>query len=1081
MKFTTFGLLIGAARSAVAGVAFVFTFVLAFSVAPAALAQEEASAPAETAETPAQDQDAETTPASEAATTETAPAETVDTVPVQNIESAPADKNATQLDTIEVTGSRLKRTDYETAQPVFVLTREDIERTGLTDITEILRNITAAGNNSLSPQQGRFALTMGETNLDLRNLGATHTLLLVNGRRWVTGLIQTQTSVSDYNTIPTAIIERVEVLKDGASAVYGSDAIGGVVNVITRKNFEGSEFSYNFGQYVQQGDGTNQQASLSWGATRPGRNLFINLSYTDQAEAPNENRPFTARPNVGPTRDSIVTPNALLRFVELDSTHAAAYNCPNLQAGIAAGAAGEPTTGGPIGMTQIIPAGLVLCDLTLNPGAEGGAGNPLDYHQINRATPGDTYNRFADGTLKEPNERIALFTQFTQELGGFSSLLDGISFNFEGLYNKRKSTSVGQNAYLGGGNLDGGPKGYLAYISAVNPNNPFVDQEIGFDSSCGGLGDAGTDPASPSCTGIGDGSGSWAIRRAPGLNNQSFRDSVDTLRLGGGLRGDLELLGHGLVWDGGYIYSRSKIEEILQSVNYEKAGKALGAFGTTCDGDCVPLNVFQGAAGLTQAMADYILVDAWQRNRTQQEIAYVDLSSEIPLPGQWLPGPIAMAIGGEFRRDEFGSEIDPIINQGLIRLNTLNSLGGKTSSREGYVELGIPLLKDLPGAQALELDLAGRYSNYPRIGGITTGKAGLRWQPLEDLLLRTTYSTGFRAPNIGELYLGAAQSYDPLLDPCADPGTNDTADSNCLSDGTPGGGSGGNVATPYDLWQGNLDLQPETSKNLTYGLVYSPRWLPDLNFGVDFYDISIEDYVVIGQGQFFLDSCYKTEERNYCEYIHRSGTGDLTYIDTPYFNLARVDTAGIDIGVDYLLPLPDFLGRFKLTLDGSFLKQFDYSAPQPGQADQVTDAVGTASGQFAGYPRWKAGGYLSWQLDRVKASWSTRMAYKMTEPCGDLFPTPSLKDLGLCSDPDVVDAEGNAAPENKLHTVFYHNVQVGYDLAQYNTDITLGVNNVLDQDPQISRSLASLYFYNYDPNHYEVPGRFGYLRVNFKF
>jgi iron complex outermembrane receptor protein len=181
------------------------------------------------------------------------------------------------------------------------------------------------------------------------------------------------------------------------------------------------------------------------------------------------------------------------------------------------------------------------------------------------------------------------------------------------------------------------------------------------------------------------------------------------------------------------------------------------------------------------------------------------------------------------------------------------------------------------------------------------------------------------------------------------------------------------------------------------------------------------------------------------------------------------------------LPLPDTFGRFKLNLDGSYLKEFDYAAPQPGVGDVVTSEVGRASGQFAGYPRWKAGGYLSWQLDKVKASWSTRMAYHMTENCGDLFPTPSLKDLGLCSDPDVVDADGNETPQNRLHTIFYHNIQVGYDLAQYSTGLTLGINNVLDQDPQISRSLSSLYWYNFDPNHYEVPGRFGYLKVDYKF
>ncbi len=982
-------------------------------------------------------------------------------------------RQAVQLDKVEVTGSRLRRTDFETAQPVVVINREDILRSGLTDITELLRGLTAAGNNSLSPQQGRFALTMGETNLDLRNLGATHTLLLVNGRRWVTGLIQTQTSVSDYNTIPTAIIERVEILKDGASAIYGSDAIGGVVNVITRKDYDGGEFSYHYGQFLKEGDGLNHQASLSWGNNTRNTNLYMNLSYTDQAEAPNENRALTAEPLAGSTRNSIVSQNGAFLFVDLDSVNAARYGCPNLQAGILAGALGEPSTGGPVRQTQMIPAGLVLCSLTLNEGAEGGAGNPFDYHQIDNTNPDDTYNRFADGTLKEPNERIAYFMQFEHRLA------DTLSVNFETLYNRRESISVGQNAYLSGGNLDGGLQAHLAHIAASNPNNPFA-QDIGFDSSCGGPSDSGADPNSPSCTGIGDGTGVWAIRRAPGLNNDNFFDTVDTIRLGGGLSGELDWLDLPLSWDAGYIYSRSKIEEIFPAVHYELAGRALGNFGP-CEDPCVPLNVFQGAANLDPAAVDYIRIDAWQRNRTRQDMAYFNITSELPLAQQWLPAPLAVALGWEWRKDFYASDVDPAIQQGLIRLNQSNPLSGATYAREAYMEIGLPLLRDMPGAYALDLDLAGRYSRYPRIGGITTGKAGLRWQPFEELLLRATYSTGFRAPNVGELYLGAAQSYDPLLDPCADPGSNETADQNCLADGTPGGGDGGAIATPYDLWQGNLDLQPEKSRNITYGLIYSPAWVPGLDLSLDFYDIVIDDYVVIGQGQFFLDSCYKTEERNYCEFINRNGLGTLTYVDTPYFNLSKVQTSGLDIGLSYVLPVPDVLGLVKLNLDASYLTEFRTVSPRPGQEDEIVSEVGTVDGQFFGYPRWKAGGYLSWKWENLKASWSTRMAYHMVEPCGDLFPTPSLADMGLCSHPDNVDENGNPAPENRLHTIFYHNLQFGYEFADYDADIAFGINNVLNQDPEISRSLTSLYWYNFDPNHYEVPGRYGYLRVSFRF
>lgn len=1012
---------------------------------------------------------------SEATASETAPPAEAspDTIPVEAVTQAPAEKLDTKeqsekLDTVEVTGSRLKRTDFESAQPVVVISREDIQRSGLTDISEILRNLTVAGNNSLSAQQGRFALTMGETNLDLRNLGATHTLLLVNGRRWITGLVPTQTSVSDFNTIPTAIIDRIEILKDGASATYGSDAIAGVVNVITRKNFDGGEFSYHVGQFYEERDGTNHQGSLSYGINRPDSNLFINLSYTGQEKAATEKRALTARPNAGPTRDSIVTPNGLIRMVNPTAANATQYGCQNLQAGIAGPVADGvvPGLGGTVAMTAAIPAGLVVCDLTLNPGAEGGA--RADYHSIDRSNPDDIYNRFADGSLKQPNQRIAFYTQFDQRL------TDNLRVNLEGLYNSRESTSVGQNGGLSGGNFGEGAKGHLAHISATHPMNPF-GQDIGLDSSCG------VDPEGPTCTDLGPGSGVWNIRRADASqNNQEFGQAVDTIRAGIGLEGDFSLLSRDWNWDLGYIYGSSKIEELLSAVNYEKAGRALGNFGT-CDGDCVPLNVFQGPAGLTDAAVNYIRSETYQRNRTRQDFAYLNFSTEFAMPGEVLPAPVAIAFGGEYRRDTYISDIDPIIREGLIRLNALSPTDGKTYAREAYIELGIPLVQDTLFADSLDLSLAARYSKFPRIDAVTTGKVGLRWQPAEDLLVRGTYSTGFRAPSVGELFLGSSQSFDPLLDPCADVGTNTTADMNCLQDGTPGGGSGGNVSTPYDLWQGNPLLQPERSRNLTYGLIYSPRWLTGLNLAVDFYKIEIEDYVVIGQGQFFLDSCYKTEERNYCEYIERNGAGDLLYVNTPYFNLTSVRTSGVDIGFDYTLPLPDFMGRVKFAVDTTYLSEFKDFSPRPGQEDEVNDSVGKAGGQFQGYPRWKATGYLTWTLDQFKASWTTRMAYHLTEPCGDLFPTPSLKDLGLCNRPDVLDDEGNEAPENRQPTVFYHNVQLAYSLARYNADISIGVNNVLDQDPPISRSFSSLFWYNYDPNHYDAPGRFGYVSLGVKF
>jgi iron complex outermembrane receptor protein len=1013
-------------------------------------------------------------------------------VPAEPAAQAAAEGEGTSLETIQVTGSRLKRTDYESSQPVVSISREDILRAGLTDIAQILRHLTVAGNNSATPQQGRFALSMGEVNLDLRNLGASHTLLLVNGRRWVTGLVATQPSVSDYNTIPTAIIERVEILKDGASAIYGSDAIGGVVNIITRKDYDGAAVGYHIGQFADHWDGTNQQATFTWGNATPTSSTFVNLSYTDQARASNEARELTRSPVNGIVRQSAVTTRGTIILVN-PAPQNDSYGCP------AAIGATQPVEN-PLGVgPNQVGAGVTQCTLQRNVDATPGSALATDWHQGARTDPGvspdDVYNRFGEGSLTEPNERTALYVQQSMKL------MDQLSFTIDGLYNVRKSTSVGQRGYMGGGDrLFLNSQSWLAYIPASHLSNPF-GQDIGRDSGC-------VDQDAPDCTHLGTGTGLWAIRLGGDRDNQNFHDEVDTLRFAGSLGGDFDLFSLPFSWDGGYVWARNKIEELFPNPRFDLLANALqnGNGTPTCVAPCAPLNPLIGQEMLNPAAVNYVWYDAWQRNQNQQDITFFDINTSFPI-GSFLPGPIALATGVEVRHDEFESNADPVLQQSLVFLNKLTNTAGSTSSKEAYLELGIPLIADLPLVQTLELDIAGRYSKYPTFGDVTTGKAGIRWKPIDDLLVRGTYSTGFRAPNIGELYNGQNQSFDGVVDPCVntDPPTTDT-NLNCAADGASGGGTGQvGVVQPYGLWQGNPNLKPEKSENLTYGLVYSPEWLPDLNVSLDFYDITITDFITIGGlvGQYFIDACAKSPREQpsapdsgpHCEKVHRDGGGTLTHIDTPWFNLAAIETAGVDGGVDYLLPVPAPWGQFKLTLEASYLEKFNQITPHVGGLDDVTGLVGTDGGQFSGYPRWKAGGVLSWKGELWSASWVTRMAYHMMEPCGDAFDALApVALMGVCShvrtfeadDPTTPDVDETtvvdpARSENKMDTVFYHNLQIGRDLPGYNASLTFGVNNLLEQDPPISRSNIGVFWYNYDPNHYEPPGRQVYLRTEVKF
>ncbi|HUP93022.1 MAG TPA: TonB-dependent receptor [Solimonas sp.] len=1023
----------------------------------------DASAPPDTTATSPDAAPAEPAPEA-AASAEPAPAEEPPAAPVETIPVETAKKpegnlqvkeGTARLDTIQVTGSRLKRTDYETAQPVLVLSREDIDRTGLSDISQILAKISAAGNASINTNAQTRTTSLGETSLDLRNLGPQHTLILVNGRRWVGGLVSTGPSITDLNTIPTAIIERVEVLKDGASAIYGSDAIGGVVNIVTRKDYSGLGFNAQVGQFIAERDGQKAQYSLSWGLAKPDTSIFANLSYTEEKKALTSNREFTSSPMpaAGNTRWGNSLPQGRFLFVPTQ-TNEAFYRCPNAQAAIAEGALADQGFPGLAQQTAAIPAGVVVCDLTINDGAAGGS--LADYHVRDKTR--ERFNHYANQPLQQPSKRAALFATLNQ------ALTDNLDLSVEALYNMRRSTGVYGNLIIAGGNLLTGntPNGYA---SAANVNNPFM-QDLGND---------------PSTTGLGVGSGAWIIRMPEDSRaNWHFDNEADTVRLATALSGNLDLVSRAWSWEAGYVYAKATNTETSPLYRFDRLGLAMGPT-VDCTGDCVAFNPFNGHSGVTPEMLDYIYQDTVQHNQSRQDIVYASVATNLDEVSQWLAGPLALAGGIEYRRDEFSSHPDEIVRAGLTFLNAQEPTEGTASVKEGFVELGIPLLKDVIAAKALDLDLAARYSSYDGFSPVTTYKTGLRWNPTDDLLLRGTYSTGFRAPNIGELHVGSAQSFDPMDDPCVTPTSQ--AEANCTSDGVQADlAENAQVSGAYTIWSGNPNLKPEKSRNLTYGLVYSPGFIPQLNFNLDFYKIEIEQFITIGGplGQFYLDSCYEVPdtERTYCDNIHRNPAGALEFVDTPYLNFNSVKTRGVDGGIDYVLPLSDAFGRFKIALDASYLAQYDKVLPRPGQSDRTEGTVGK-NDLLSGWPRWKAGGSIVWKWDQFSASWATRMAYKMNEACQDPL-TPTLSQLGLCSDPKV-NEEGDDVSVNKLKTVYYHNVQLEYAFNQYDANVTLGVNNVLDQDPPPSYGFSGYYWYNYDPQHYETPGRFGYMRVGMKF
>ena len=1026
-------------------------------------------------------------------------AEPIGTIPLNNTEAndpLPADSDATQLDAIEVTGSRIKRTDYETYQPILSIDRKTIERTGLTNIGELLQDLPGTGS-AINTQFNNGGT--GATEIDLRNLGSNRVLVLVNGHRWVNGLRSLSTSSVDLNTIPIAAIERVEILKDGASAIYGSDAISGVVNIITRKNYEGLQLSSQFGQY-QQGDGRTQEHNVSYGRNfnsgLGATTFFGNLSYADATAVFARDREISRlpRPNTGLTRASSFIPEGRFLFVP-DAINAAflgTEKCPSLVGGIAQGALDDPagTAGDPFspgdfpGIPVTIPTaigneipGVQLCDLIHIAGA--GTNPDSDYRKF--TAPNDSFNFSDISYLATPLKTYSAFTTLNHQFG------NGIGLNLDALYNLRQSSQrlapqplcLGEICPIIGGQIPGQPISYnqATFAPTNHPFNPF-GQDIGRGDENTGL--------------IGTGA---ILRRVVDIANRDQIQDTPTVFGRFSVNGDFNLpfvTWKALApfnWELGYSRGQTRQDNILEGqVDMQRlmlgVGPTTACAAAAAAGDgCIPVDVFGGVGALTPEMINYIAFTAYESTRQTQDNMYGSLATSF---SDLLPaGPIGLAIGFELRKDDYDFRPDIHAINGTTSGLPQQPTAGTIEAEEFFAEVALPLLNGVFLADELELSVAGRQSSYKTFGSATTGKIGLRWKPYEDLLVRTSYSNSFRAPDVGNLFLGQASSYPALVDPCvAGPesprqdGSN--VDANCTADGV-------DETVTQDFLQilspfgGNENLDPERSNSLTFGAVFNPEFVEGLELSVDYFDITLKNFITAPGGQFVLDQCYGSDpaaRSSLCQFISRNpNNNQLQSVLNLFNNFPRIETSGLDFGIGYTLPM-DVLGTFKFATDASYLIKYDqFTEDSLGQLEK-NSLAGTYDQSTTAYPRWKINPSLSWSQGPMQASWSSFIVWHVTEPCEDGIP-PSLVSLGVCSDPTNLDKDGLPAPENKIATAVRNDVQFSYAIEREKMDIIVGIQNVLDRDPPVSYSTLPAIGYN--PSDYWIPGRLPYLRLKKSF
>lgn len=922
------------------------------------------------------------------------------------------DSEATTLDRIEVTGSRIRSVDAETSQPVLVLTRETIEKTGRTSVADVLQQIATNGA-AINTQFNNGG--DGSAGVDLRNLGASRTLVLVNGRRWVS---QLDGSV-DLNTIPSAMVERIEILKDGASSIYGSDAIAGVVNIITRSDFDGVEGHAYYGQFGR-GDGEREAYDVTLGVNSDRGNMVFGASYVKESAVNAGARNISKDPvfGLGSARySSISNYGQIWELVDSD---------------------GNPVED---------PADADgIQNYIVNDGADGR--DLANYHPF---TSDDAYNFAPDNFLRTPQERRSFFAQ------GRYDLTDSIGFRTDALYNQRQSAQQ----------LAGFPLGEGSYLSA--------DQGITADSYYNPTN--GTANAREL---------NWSRRLVE--QERFYEQDVKTFHWYGGLEGFFEVGERYFNWDVGYNYnSTDQTDTQIGDVNVGNLQLATGASFMDSDGivkcgtgpndiidGCVPFNPFSSPGQLTQEQVDYILFTAKDKYNNTSTSWTANITGDIV---QLPAGMMGFAAGYEHRKESGYDQPDAFVSAGLTSGNARQPTSGSYDLDDFYLELLIPALADLPGAELLEFSVATRYSDYSNFGDTLNSKFGFKWKPFEDLLVRGNWAQGFRAPSISNLFGGAAASYDTYGDPCSADSPvygNAGVAERCAAAGIPVGyeqrnGYNAQTSFPFD-WTSNVDLQPETATNKTLGFVYSPNFVRGLDISLDWWKINIDDAISRPTVTYMLDQCFVANSQGWCDIVNnsgieRNGFGEITYIQRSLQNLASVEVEGYDLNVRYNLAETSF-GNFAFVWDSVYMSSYREKATP--ESDWDASRVGRYT---QGFPTWRIRSNLTadWSYGDFGVNWTARYFSHLYENCA--YASVDL----LCSDPDRR-VETGAGPRNKIGATTYHDMQARYQVP-WNGTVSLGINNVFDKNPPVATQASSNSF---DPQ-YETPGRFYYMEYRQRF
>jgi len=778
-----------------------------------------------------------------------------------------AQEEDSDVEEVVVTGSKIKSADLYSFAPVTEITAEDIAVTGKASIGEILLELPSQGSG-LSRNYNNGG--SGAVRIDMRHLGSGRNLILVDGRRWVNSGQGANGSV-DLNSIPSAMVERVEILRDGASAVYGSDAIAGVINIITKSDYTGTSATYQMGEYFD-GGGESEVMTFTVGESFGKASYVAGVSIVDLEDLSNAARPETnAAPSFG---GSSGTPQG--RF---------AYS----------GVVGD------------------CSNFTV---AEGTAGtNPATDFRC-WTSPDDRFNYNPYNYIETPSKRLNAFAKMTRELDS------GQTVRLDFMYQKRDSDRLlaPMPLFYGFGDF-GGNEG----IGAGNPYNPFG---IEFCDLNGNTNDGRT--CDDATLGAGNYAVGWFGRRMLETGNRLYTDDIETYRAMASLDGEMMGFDYTAYFSKATNNALNTTDGLLDTGAVKRAlASDCGpdGNGVTClnifggqgpDSAYIGNNLWSGSGSITPEMARAISFQAKSSGGNQMTNYGVDFNGELFVNPQGFDVPVAF--GYEHRQEDGFNFPDAFIAKGLSSGNANQPVSGGFEVDELYGELVYKV------HEMVDFTVASRWSDYSTFGSTTNSKFGVLVQPTSDLKVRATFAEGFRAPSIGALYSGNSDSYPDLQDPCDVNAANFTGNADgtqvgqCLADGVPAGFTQPNTQIRITVG-GNPNVQPEESESFNVGVVWQPSNVQGLNMFADYYDIEITNLISSIGAQLLLNGCYTGSNPGYCGAIDRLSTGFVDDLRDTTNNVGTLVTSGVEVGGSY--GFATAYGDFVLAVDARSLDTYD--------------------------------------------------------------------------------------------------------------------------------------------------------------